>query len=381
MATIRASAPTATSPSPRTRCNSAPMSKPMPQPRALPFTAISASTCSSSCRRSRSSSTSRRASTSRFEGHSLVRPARRRTVRRPAPLAFARRRVHRLSVLLGQRFGRSHLGQTARRRCFRKSPCCPTSSGARGSTQLECASCPATPRRRSHCRRPSRTTRRCACIPWARSACSENVVPLDLAITRYGNATPSDGRNLSLSATFRSTRMKKPRQPIQDYFAAGQFLTLSDADKISAAELRKIRRRRADRLERHRGRPGFVRAPWFTRNTTFHDPNAFSRLLALLCDAREHPYGDDAQGAGFASPAKNTGLAKYAVSVDRLADPVQEAATYVITSVEIFASAATSSRRRAALSIKAQAALDSYLAIHPEDAQNLQIMALHEVAA
>src|SRR5205807_1958347 len=49
----------------------------------------------------------------------------------------------------------------------------------------------------------------------------EKVVPLDLTITRYGNAAPADGNSFSLSGT-------GVQGTIQDYFAAGQFLTLSD---------------------------------------------------------------------------------------------------------------------------------------------------------
>src|SRR4029079_17528251 len=66
----------------------------------------------------------------------------------------------------------------------------------------------------------------------------EKVVPLDLEITRYGNATPSDGNLFAISDVQINTD-EETRQPIQDYFAAGQFLSLSDADKISAPSFEK----------------------------------------------------------------------------------------------------------------------------------------------
>src|SRR6185503_9329576 len=66
----------------------------------------------------------------------------------------------------------------------------------------------------------------------------EKVVPLDLEITRYGNATPSDG-NLFAISDVQINNDEETRQPIQDYFAAGQFLSLSDADKISAPSFEK----------------------------------------------------------------------------------------------------------------------------------------------
>ena len=65
----------------------------------------------------------------------------------------------------------------------------------------------------------------------------ENVVPLDFTITRYGNATPSDG-NLFAISDVQINNQEATRQSFQDYFAAGQFLTLSDADKLSLPELR-----------------------------------------------------------------------------------------------------------------------------------------------
>ena len=66
----------------------------------------------------------------------------------------------------------------------------------------------------------------------------EKVVPLDLQITRYGNATPSDG-NLFAISDVQINSEEEDTQSIQDYFAAGQFLSLSDADKISAPSFEK----------------------------------------------------------------------------------------------------------------------------------------------
>src|SRR5207249_9060231 len=60
----------------------------------------------------------------------------------------------------------------------------------------------------------------------------EPVVPLDLPITRYGNTTPSDGTYFSVSRV-QISGQDASIERFQDYFAAGQFLTLSDADKLS----------------------------------------------------------------------------------------------------------------------------------------------------
>ena len=60
----------------------------------------------------------------------------------------------------------------------------------------------------------------------------ETVVPLDLPITKYGNATPSDGTEFSIQSV-QINAQTETIQTIQDYFAPGQFLNLSDADKLS----------------------------------------------------------------------------------------------------------------------------------------------------
>ena len=61
----------------------------------------------------------------------------------------------------------------------------------------------------------------------------ENVTPLDVPITRYGNATPSDGTEFAISDVTINNQ-ETQRQTLQEYFAPGQFNALSDADKLGA---------------------------------------------------------------------------------------------------------------------------------------------------
>ena len=61
----------------------------------------------------------------------------------------------------------------------------------------------------------------------------ENVVPLDLPITRYGNADALRRQSLRDQRRADQRQDESRSRPFQDYFAAGQFLTLSDADKLS----------------------------------------------------------------------------------------------------------------------------------------------------
>ena len=206
----------------------------------------------------------------------------------------------------------------------------------------------------------------------------ETVVPLDLQITRYGNAEPSDGHLFAISA-IQVNATPEPRQNFQDYFAAAQFLTLSDADKL--------------------GRPSFERfdagaiVGSATVITGANSPRTveyeeriidvdtgfsrFSRFYALPADRQS---ALTLQAAGFLSAVKNTGLVKYqngpiaaAITAD---DP-----SYVVVGVDDLAVRSDISPGHGSNFYAARASLEAHVAQHPEDEVNLQIMPLHEVAA
>jgi hypothetical protein len=54
----------------------------------------------------------------------------------------------------------------------------------------------------------------------------QNVVPLNLEITRFGQTTPAGERRFTLSSD-------RPTQPVRDFFAPAQFFELSDDEKLS----------------------------------------------------------------------------------------------------------------------------------------------------
>jgi hypothetical protein len=60
----------------------------------------------------------------------------------------------------------------------------------------------------------------------------ENVVPLDLAITRFGEAVPSGATTFSITA-FDVGTQSSTYSSVQDQFAPAQFFDLSDTDKLS----------------------------------------------------------------------------------------------------------------------------------------------------
>jgi hypothetical protein len=54
----------------------------------------------------------------------------------------------------------------------------------------------------------------------------QNVVPLNLEITRFGQTTPAGARRFTLSSDL-------PMQPVRDFFAPAQFFEMSDDEKLS----------------------------------------------------------------------------------------------------------------------------------------------------
>jgi hypothetical protein len=86
-----------------------------------------------------------------------------------------------------------------------------------------------------------------------------------------------------------------------------------------------------------------------------------------------------AQGAGSASPVKNTGLAKYSAGSAPAPVTVKTPGFVVTSALDL--SLRSDISAGATTYFQAQAALTSYLSIHPEESGDLQIMPLHEVAA
>jgi uncharacterized protein DUF6603 len=205
----------------------------------------------------------------------------------------------------------------------------------------------------------------------------EKVVPLDLPITRYGSATPSDGSEFSIASVQVNTQTEST-QAIQDYFAAGQFLTLSDADKISRPSFEKYdagiiigSNAVTQGQDAHR--------PVTYQEHYIDDPASFSRFSRYYYMRADLHMALSAQGAGFASAAKNTGMAKYQSPSAPAAIKVQEP-QYVVTSA-VDLSLRSDILGSSTSYFKAQAALQNHLAAHPEEAGNVQIMPMHEAPA
>lgn len=206
----------------------------------------------------------------------------------------------------------------------------------------------------------------------------ETVVPLDLPITKYGNATPSDGTEFSIQSV-QINAQTETIQTIQDYFAPGQFLNLSDADKLSKPSFEEMD------AGVNIGSSAILNGQDSPRTVVYqefyiYDPANFSIPTGpYLMPANIH-LALSAQGAGFASQVKNTGLQKYSVGPTPPAIVVDEP-QYVVTSVLDLSVRADILAGTGSTYFQAQAALNSYLAANPAEAEDLQIMPMHEVAA
>jgi hypothetical protein len=207
----------------------------------------------------------------------------------------------------------------------------------------------------------------------------EKVVPLDLAITQYGNATPSDGTYFSISKVLINAS-PETQQSITDYFAAGQFLTLSDADKLSRPSFEQFDTGVTI------GSSAIISGADSPRTVQYDEryidvPNGFSRVTAKL-------YGMPGSihaalvgwGAGFTSPLKHSGMDKYRGSVAGPAITTEDP-SYVIAGVSDLAIRADILTAAGTTYFQARAALEAHLATHPEDAAELQILPAHEVTA
>jgi hypothetical protein len=206
----------------------------------------------------------------------------------------------------------------------------------------------------------------------------ETVTPLDLAITRYGSAAPADGTQFSI-VSVQMNGKSETIQSVQDYFAPGQFLTLSDADRLGSPAF-ELYDAGVD-IGSTAVLTGQDSARTVTYNEIYIDdpakPSRFSRIYQMSAGLH---LALSQQGAGFASPAKNTGLGKYRGNA--YASPISVRSVNYAVASAVDLSARSDIASAAGLSYhQAQAALAGYLVTHPEEAGTLQILPLHEVAA
>ena len=206
----------------------------------------------------------------------------------------------------------------------------------------------------------------------------ENVVPLDVPVTKFGNTTPADGTRFSIESVTLGTG-PAAASPVQGDFAPGQFQQLPDAEKISAPAFEEFHcgvvigdpsvRAGSDA-------PRTITTQWryVPDPTKASVLDRFATLDPGVLDARVQT------GAGARSLVKNTGLARY--TEPGLSSIVSTGEVgYVITSTEDLSVRADISPAAGTTHYQARAALAGYLAAHPDKAGGLQVMPAYEAAA
>jgi hypothetical protein len=204
----------------------------------------------------------------------------------------------------------------------------------------------------------------------------EKIVPLDVTITQYKNGTPSDGNYFSLG-DIQINGTTTLKTPYQDYFAAGQFVNLSDADKLSRSSFEPF-----DAGAQILSSSTCAGAE-SVRNVSYDEYYIYDLFGPLppavlyimpngVFQALSH------QGAGFLSPLKNTGLNKYKIGPSTPAATLQEP-SFVVASKDDLSVRSDIVAATGTTYYQARAALNAHLAKNPQDAGNLQIMPTHEV--
>ena len=159
----------------------------------------------------------------------------------------------------------------------------------------------------------------------------ENVVPLDVPVTKFGNTTPADGTQFAIASVTLGTS-PAATSPVPGNFAPGQFQQLSDADKISAPAFEEFHCGVAigdPSVRAGSDAPRTVTTQWryVPDPTKASVLDRFAVLDADVLGARVQT------GAGARSLVKNTGLERYTEPGLTSIVSVSEVG-YVITSTE-----------------------------------------------
>jgi len=203
----------------------------------------------------------------------------------------------------------------------------------------------------------------------------ETVVPLDIPITKFGSAAPADGNQFAITNVIINGQAES-QQSVPGYFAIGQFEDMSDADKLSAPSYEPfdsgsiigsadVKQGQDSREEVH-------------YDTVIIDdlllPSRFDAIYRMGATLQSALIG---QGAAARSLVQNTGLSRF-LEPGMTSTIATSEVKYVITSTDDLGVRTDLSASEGTTHFQAFAALSAHLSLHPEDAQLLQVMPLHE---
>jgi hypothetical protein len=206
----------------------------------------------------------------------------------------------------------------------------------------------------------------------------ENVAPLDVTITRYGNATPSDGDLFAISDV-QINGQETQRQTLQEYFAPGQFNALDDADKLSAPSFELYDA--GVTIGSNAINSGQDSARTVVYEEYYIDsPMSYSRNTGPYLMDADISAALTLQGAGSLSLVAHSGLSKYSAGPALGAIATVDEG-YVIADTNDLSVRSDLTPAAGVTYFQARAALATHLASSPGDSGTLQIMTLYEVAA
>jgi hypothetical protein len=206
----------------------------------------------------------------------------------------------------------------------------------------------------------------------------ENVVPLDVTITRYGNATPSDGSVFAISDV-QINHQASVRQTFQEYFAPGQFNALNDADKLSLPSFELYDAGVTI------GSNAIASGDDSPRTVVYEEfyidsPMSYSRRTGTYSMDADIHAALIQRGAGFASPVAESGFAKFSAGT-ALGSITTAEEGFVIASTTDLSVRSDLASAGGVTYFQARAALDAHLTAAPADAGTLQIVTVYEAAA
>jgi hypothetical protein len=202
----------------------------------------------------------------------------------------------------------------------------------------------------------------------------EIVAPLDLQITKFNNATPSDGNEFGI-ADVTVNGVPVTTTPKQEDFAIAQFTDMSDADKVSAPsyELLDAGISLGD-VPLSNGRDAERTIEYQDRY--IDDYQKPSRLGGLYRMSAQVHAALSAAGAAAAAPSRTTGV--------RAFEPVGSSPIEVNRAAYVLASTDDLTLRDDVLGdattyVQAMQALAAHLDAHPEDTGQIQLLPEHEL--
>jgi hypothetical protein len=220
--------------------------------------------------------------------------------------------------------------------------------------------------------------------PMGQLVVSERVVPLDFAISKFGNDAPSDGATFSISGVQFSGNSLTDGEDLTDatdYFARGQFVNLSDGDKLAAKSFELFNS--GKQMGSTVVNPPSSQAQLTEEFTLYYvddlelastriTPNQYTRPLDLTLALL-------GQSASANVPVRNKGDQKYVVpgseSPISVSDP-----QYVVANISDLTVNAAVSPASGVTQAQAVANLQSYLVTNPSAAGTLEVIALYEAA-